>query len=141
MTFGAYRTVKSFVNNCYGSVIIEPVCRDQAPAGFQCITKGRLDARCFRRCVDHTGSSRRVSGPRWNESPAHGRDLTERFLGMLADYRDRLGRGDVVTGSPVGFVGDGSIEIFLDNLFPPRKFIAPAHREIMADLDERFTFG
>ena len=60
---------------------------------------------------------------------------------MLADYRDRLGRGDVVTGSPVGFVGDGSIEIFLDNLFPPRKFIAPAHREIMADLDERFTFG
>ena len=45
MTFGAYRTVKSFVNNCYGSVIIKPVRGDQAPAGLQRVAERGLRGR------------------------------------------------------------------------------------------------
>jgi hypothetical protein len=40
--------------------------------------------------------------------------------------------GRVEPGTPVGFV-ETAIEIFLDNPFPPLKFVAPAHSEIVAE--------
>jgi hypothetical protein len=53
---------------------------------------------------------------------------------MLANDRDGLGWGNVVAGSPVWFLFVGTaIEIFLDDLLPSRKSVAPAHGEIMAD--------
>ena len=48
------------------------------------------------------------------------------FLRMLADDRDRLGRGDVVTRAPVFFPGD-AVEVFLDKLLSPRQSVASAH--------------
>jgi hypothetical protein len=41
------------------------------------------------------------------------------FLGILTDDGNGLGRGDVVPGSPVRFVGT-AVEIFLDDLLSPR---------------------
>jgi hypothetical protein len=57
-------------------------------------------------------------------------------LGCLANDSDRLGGGrDVVPGSPVWFVGNGSIEIVFDNLLSPTQFVAPAHWKIMACIE------
>jgi len=51
---------------------------------------------------------------------------------MLTKDWHGLRRCDVVAGIPVFLVRD-AIEVFLDDLFPPRKSIAPAHGKIMAD--------
>ena len=51
---------------------------------------------------------------------------------MLADDGHGLCRGDVEARTPVGFVGN-AIEIFFDNLLPPRQSIAAAHEEIIAN--------
>src|ERR1035438_2070629 len=103
MTFGAYRTVKSFVNNCYGSVIIEPVRRDQAPARFQGIAECRLRARRLRPRVNHLGGDGRVFRPRGNQSPPHQRQLADGFLWMLANNWNGLRWSDVVAWSPLFF--------------------------------------
>ena len=52
--------------------------------------------------------------------------LPDWFLRMLADHRDRLGRGDVVPRRPV-VIPMGSIEVFLDKLLPPRQSVSSAH--------------
>ena len=75
----------------------------------------------------------RIFRPRWNQSPAHQRQFPDGLLGVLPNNRDRLGRRDVVPGTPVLLSsGDGG-EILLDKLLPPRKSIAAAHWEIIAD--------
>lgn len=51
---------------------------------------------------------------------------------MLADDRDRLGRRNVIARAPDFLAGD-AIEVFLDNLLPPRQSVAPTHGTIMAD--------
>ena len=51
------------------------------------------------------------------------------LLRILANDGNGLGRRDVESGSPVGFVGDGSIEILFNKLLSPREFVAPAHGE------------
>ena len=43
--------------------LIETVCRDEAPAGFQRITERRLRGRLFRPCVDQAGGAGRVFCP------------------------------------------------------------------------------
>jgi hypothetical protein len=43
--------------------LVEPVCRNQAPARFQCIAERRLRGCRFGPCVDHAGSAGRVLGP------------------------------------------------------------------------------
>ncbi len=59
---------------------------------------------------------------------------------MLADDRDWLGRRDVVARRPV-VLPIGSLEVFLDDLLPPRESVATAHGKIMADhrCASRFT--
>jgi hypothetical protein len=54
-------------------------------------------------------------------------------LRMLTDDGHGLSESDVVAGSPVRFFGNGSVEIFFDELPSPRKSVAPAHEEIMAN--------
>jgi hypothetical protein len=67
------------------------------------------------------------------QSPAHQKQFAEGFLGMLADYWDRLGWCNVVPRTPiVFFTGDG-LEVFLDKLLSPTQFVATAHRKIIAD--------
>jgi hypothetical protein len=51
---------------------------------------------------------------------------------MLADDRNGLGGGDVEPGAPVLIPRSGA-EILLNNLLSPRKFVATAHKGIMAD--------
>jgi hypothetical protein len=51
---------------------------------------------------------------------------------MLADHGNGLGRGDVVAWNPDFLAGD-AIEVFLHDLLSPRKSVAAAHGEIMAD--------
>ena len=46
------------------------------------------------------------------------RHFADRFLRILANNRDILGRGDVVSGTPVMLHRDG-VEIRFDDLFPP----------------------
>jgi hypothetical protein len=58
--------------------------------------------------------------------------VTDRLLGVLADHRDGLSGSDVVSRAPV-FLSRDTIEVLLDKLLPPRKSVAPAHWEIMAD--------
>src|SRR5207247_1569575 len=60
--------------------LIEPICRDQAPAGLQSITECRLGAGGFRPGVDHAGSSGAVLRPRWNKAPVNERQFSHRFL-------------------------------------------------------------
>ena len=112
--------------------LVERICRNQAPAGFQRIAERRLGARRFRSGIDHPCSTRRVRRPRWNESPAHQRQFADGLLGMLANHRNGLGRRNVEARAPVFLTGDG-IEIFFDDLLSPTQFVAAAHREIMAD--------
>jgi hypothetical protein len=50
----------------------------------------------------------------------------------LADDRDVLGRGDVVSRIPVTF-DPGGVEILFNYLLPPRQTIASAHKKIIAD--------
>jgi len=83
--------------------LVKAVCRNQAPAGFQCIPERGLRGRRFRPCVDHLGSTGRVLRPRWNESPAHQRQFPDRLLGTLADHRDGLCWRDVVSRNPILF--------------------------------------
>jgi hypothetical protein len=52
---------------------------------------------------------------------------------MLANDRDRLSRGDVVTGIPILFAG--SIEVLFDDLLPPRRPVPSAHRGVSLSQD------
>ena len=61
----------------------------------------------------------RVFCPRRDQSPPEQRQLPARFLRILANDRDGLSRGNVVTRSPVVFARDAA-EILLNKLFPPR---------------------
>jgi hypothetical protein len=112
--------------------LLEPVCRDQAPAEFQCIAERRLRGRGLSPSIDHPSSSRRVLRPAWNEPPSHQRHFPDGLLGILADDRDGLGRSDVIAWTPV-VLARGGVEELLNKLLPPRKFVAPTHEEIMAD--------
>jgi hypothetical protein len=47
------------------------------------------------------------------------------LLGMMADHRDGLGRCNVVTRSPAGFVGNGSIEVPSATSFSARVLCRP----------------
>jgi len=51
---------------------------------------------------------------------------------MLPDHRDWLRGRDVVARVPIVIPG-GALEILFDDLFSPRKSVATAHWEIMAD--------
>ena len=111
---------------------VKTIGGDQAPAKFQRIAEGGSRSRRFRPRIDHPGRNRRVFRPRRNQSPADKRQFPHRLLRMLADDGDRLGRGDVETGTPIFFARNG-IEVFFENLLSPRQSVAPAHRKIMAD--------
>ena len=50
----------------------------------------------------------------------------------LITGRDGVGGRDIVARVPV-LVPSGSVEIFLDDLLPPREPVATAHAEIMAE--------
>jgi hypothetical protein len=56
---------------------------------------------------------------------------------MLADHRDWLGRGDIVPRTPM-ILPIRSVEVFLDDLLPPRQLVPTAHGEIISDR-EKFT--
>jgi hypothetical protein len=62
---------------------------------------------------------------------ANERQFLHGFRGILANDRYRLGWCDVVPWSPV-FLAGHAVEVFLDDLFPSRQPIAPAHGKIMA---------
>ena len=116
---------------------IETVCGDQAPAEFQRITKCGLGACRFRPCVDHLAGDRRVLRPRGNESPPHQRQFPDGFSsdsggspGQAVWAQCCIGESTPLPRTPV--------EVLLDDLFSPRKPIAPAHGEIMADRRELF---
>ena len=51
---------------------------------------------------------------------------------MLANDRDRLSRGDVVSGNPILFIR-GAVEIFFNDLLSAGEAVASAHWKIMAD--------
>src|SRR2546422_5714273 len=102
---------------------VETVCGNQAPSKSQRIGERGFRARCFRPRVEHPRCDRGVFRPRWNQSPADQRQFSDWFLWILANDRDRLGRGDVVTGTPVVFTRD-AVEILFDNLLSPRKSVA-----------------
>ena len=51
---------------------------------------------------------------------------------MLPYHRDGLGRGDVISWRPV-VLPLGAVEVFLDDLLPPRESVAPHMKEIMAE--------
>ncbi len=55
---------------------------------------------------------------------------------MLADHWDGLSWSDVIAWIPVVFPV-GSIEMFLDDLFPPRQSVASAHHYVT--LPSRFA--
>src|SRR5580658_942200 len=99
--------------------LVERVRGNQAPPTFQGLPERGLHARSFGSCIDHLCRNRRVSSPRWYESPANKRHFPDRFLRILANDRDILGRGYVVSGIPVIF-HRGAVEILFNNLFPPR---------------------
>jgi hypothetical protein len=81
-------------------------------AGFQRIAECRLRARRFRSRIDHSDSGRRILCPCRNQSPLHQRKLTDGFFRMLPNDWDRLGQGNVVAATLVGFVGN-AVELFL----------------------------
>jgi len=108
--------------------LVKTIGGNQAPAKFQRIAERGFRSRCFRPRIDHACGNGRVSRPRGNESPAHQRQFPHRLLRILADNGDRLGGGDVVPRAPIWFVAS-AIEVFLDNLLPPRKFVTTAHGE------------
>ena len=65
--------------------------------------------------------------------------VQERIASILSAYDDlianntrrhRLGRRDVVPGSPIRFVRP-RVEVLLDKLFPARQSVASAHQEII----------
>lgn len=97
----------------------ERVRGNQAPATFQRIPERGLRARSFGSCIDHLCRNRSVFSPRWNESPADKPHFPDRFFRILADDRNILGRGDVVSGIPVMFQR-GGVEVLFNNLFSPR---------------------
>lgn len=59
---------------------------------------------------------------------------------MLPDHRDWLRGSDVVAGTPI-VIPRGSLEVFLDDLLPPRQSVTPAHQRIISDreCEERQT--
>ena len=52
---------------------------------------------------------------------------------MLANNRNRLSRGDVISGIPILFAG--SIEVLFNNLLPPRSSVPSAHRGVSLSQD------
>jgi len=52
---------------------------------------------------------------------------------MLANDRDGLSRGDVVSRIPILFAG--SVEVLFNNLLPPRRPVSSAHREVSLSQD------
>src|ERR1019366_7397208 len=58
------------------------------------------------------------------------------FFGFWRMTGDRLGGGDVEARTPVWFVGH-AIEVLFNDLLSPRKSVASAHWEIMADRKNR----
>jgi hypothetical protein len=106
--------------------LVEPVRRNQASARLQRIAERGLRGCRFRSGVNHLGGGRRVFCPRRNEPPAHHRQFADRLLWMLANDRDRLGRRNIVSGTPVLPFRD-AVEVLLDKLLPSRQSVAPAH--------------
>ena len=73
----------------------------------------------------------------WNKSPFHERKFADGLARVLAKYRDRLGRCDIVTGRPV-VVPRGALEVPLNDFLPARKSVAPARdSEITAECHAR----
>ena len=70
--------------------------------------------------------------PTMESNPTSSGKSDDRLLGMLADNRNGLGRGDVVARSPI-VLPSGSVEVFLDDLLPPRESVSSAHGKIMAE--------
>ena len=68
---------------------------------------------------DRLVSDARVLGPGRHESPSHQGKLPNGLTGVLANGQDGLTWRDVVAGTPLVFLGDGT-EIFLDKLLSPR---------------------
>ena len=112
--------------------LVKFVRRNQAPAGLHGIAERWRCCRCFRPRVDHPRRAGRVFDHE-GMSPPH---ISDSFrMGSFGFWRI-TGTGCVGAMSyrriPVWFVGN-AVEIFLDNLLSPRKSVATAHREIMAD--------
>ena len=84
------------------------------------------DARCAGEILIRAITETRILCPRWDESPAHQRQLADWLFRMLADDRHGLGGRNVVTRIPV-FIAGGGVEVLLDKLLSPRKFVATAH--------------
>ena len=113
--------------------LVKRICGDQASAKSKGIAEGRLRGRCFRSCVDHSGRARGVLSPMRNQTPAHQRQLSNRFLWMLADYGNGLGGCDIEAWRPAVFPRR-RVEILLDELFSARQPVATAHdRKFIAD--------
>jgi hypothetical protein len=57
---------------------------------------------------------------------------------MLANNRNGLSRGDVVTRIPILFAG--SVEVLFNDLLPPRSSVPSAHRgvSLSQDAPERY---
>src|SRR2546427_12254726 len=105
--------------------LIETVCRDQAPTGFQCFAERRLGGGCLRLRIYRARRDRRGFCPMRNETPLHQSDFTYWLFRILANHRDRLGRSNVVARRPV-FFHRGTVEVLLNNLLPPRESVPPA---------------
>jgi len=58
---------------------------------------------------------------------------------MLTDDWDWLGRGDIVPRTPI-ILPISSVEVFLDDLLPPRQSVPTAHGRIIADQMTFVTF-
>jgi hypothetical protein len=67
----------------------------------------------------------------WNQTPAHKRNLPHWFLRMLADNGHRLGWSDIEPRVPI-VVPRIAVEMFLDDLLPPRQSVTPAHEEVLS---------
>jgi hypothetical protein len=58
--------------------------------------------------------------------------LSDGFLGILPDHRDRLCGRNVIARNPILFAGH-CVEVFLNKLLSPGQSVATAHLEIIAD--------
>src|SRR6516165_6827136 len=74
--------------------LIEAVSRNQTLSRSEWIAEGRCSRDRLRSCIDRLQSDAGISRPGGNQPPSHKCQLTE--VGSLADYGNRLSRGDVV---------------------------------------------
>ena len=69
--------------------------------------------------------------PQALKGPLCANKLPDWLLRILANHWDRLGRGNVVTRTPV-FISRDGVEVLLDNLLSTRQPVTPARGGIMA---------